>query len=322
MPRHSPANHGKNPHVKIASLRTPFGDRLCLADLAPGRLLDIAAAYARLLCEAGAYRDDALARAAVEIPARLPALLGLDPALGAVRRVFDWARTHADRSELIEDCFWPAAPERLAPPIGRPRTIWCMMANFPRGTDRDKAPHVMQGYLKPVSSLIGAHESVVHPAMSSQVEAEFELAVVIGTRARRLDPAGAMRVVAGYLTFCDLGARDVSALDNHRLDRSRGFDTFGVCGPWFVTADEVADPHALRIRSWVNGEPRQDGGTAEMFHSIPEQLAWLSAAFTLAPGDVLSTGTPRAVAAVKPGDALRGEVEGLGAIETVVVHGD
>jgi 5-oxopent-3-ene-1,2,5-tricarboxylate decarboxylase/2-hydroxyhepta-2,4-diene-1,7-dioate isomerase len=129
-----------------------------------------------------------------------------------------------------------------------------------------------------------------------------------------------MKAVAGYVGFCDISARDIAALDDRRMDRGKGFDTFGIVGPWFVTADEIPDPHNLRIRYWANGELRQDGNTAEMFHSIPEQLCWLTAALTLAPGDVLSTGTPPGVAGVEPGDELRGEIDGLGIIENMVVR--
>jgi 2-keto-4-pentenoate hydratase/2-oxohepta-3-ene-1,7-dioic acid hydratase in catechol pathway len=128
-----------------------------------------------------------------------------------------------------------------------------------------------------------------------------------------------MAAVAGYVAFVDVGARDVAELDNGRIDRGKGFDTFGIVGPWFVTADEVPEPHALRVRFWVNGELRQDGSTAEMYHSIPEQLCWLTEALTLAPGDVVSTGTPPGVSSVHPGDELRGEIEGLGTIEITVV---
>jgi 5-oxopent-3-ene-1,2,5-tricarboxylate decarboxylase/2-hydroxyhepta-2,4-diene-1,7-dioate isomerase len=129
-----------------------------------------------------------------------------------------------------------------------------------------------------------------------------------------------MDAVAGYVGFCDVGARDVSAVDGHRADRSKGFETFSIIGPWFVTADEVPDPHCLRIRYWVNGELRQNGTTGEMFHTIPEQLEWLTSALALAPGDVVGTGTPPGVSSVLPGDELRGEIEGLGVIANRVVR--
>jgi 2-keto-4-pentenoate hydratase/2-oxohepta-3-ene-1,7-dioic acid hydratase in catechol pathway len=312
--------------VKIASRRTPFGDRLCFPEVVPHHLIDIQAAFVRRLETGGVHRDDALARARLAVPGDLPALLQADPELTAVRRVFDWAVDHADTGELHEDCLWSDEPGRLGPPIGRPQTIWCMLANYPRErpgaapTDSDKQRlRGPQGCLKAVSSLAGPCDELRYPAISHQVDPEMELAVVIGPRSRLLTPDTAMQAVAGYVGFCDTGSRDVSELDNNRMDRGKGFDTYGITGPWFVTADEIPDPHRLRIRSWVNGELRQDASTAEMFHSIPEQLAWLTAALTLAPGDVLSTGTPLGHSAVRPGDVIRGEIEGLGVIENKVV---
>jgi len=322
--------------VKIASRRTPFGDRLSFPEVIPHHLIDIQAAFVRRLETSGVHRDDALARARLAIPGDLPALLQADPELTAVRRVFDWAVDHADTGELHDDCLWSDQPGRLGPPIGRPQTIWCMLANYPRerpgaepsGTATASAPapartkRSPQGCLKAISALAGPHDELRYPAISKKVDPEMELGVVIGPRSRGLTPETAMRAVAGYVGFCDIGSRDVSERDNSRMDRGKGFDTYGITGPWFVTADEIPDPHRLRIRSWVNGELRQDGSTAEMFHSIPDQLAWLTEALTLAPGDVLSTGTPLGHPLVQPGDVVRGEIEGLGVIENKVVLDD
>jgi 5-oxopent-3-ene-1,2,5-tricarboxylate decarboxylase/2-hydroxyhepta-2,4-diene-1,7-dioate isomerase len=314
--------------VKLASNRTYFGDRLCFPDVVPGRLLDVQAAYARKLEVGGAHRDDATARSRREIPEHLPALLQADPDLSVVRKVLDWAVARADVGDPHEGCTWPYEKTSLGPPIGAPRTIWGMTGNYerqrrdpatPRPSDGEP-PRPPTGFLKAPGSLAGPYDDLRYPRISQRVEPEMELAVVIGRRSRGLDPDTAMNAVAGYVGFCDTTARDVSAVDNNRMDRAKGFDTFGVVGPWFVTADEIPDPHKLRIRYWVNGELRQDGSSAEMFHSIPEQLSWLTSALTLVPGDVLSTGTPPGVSAVRPGDELRGEIEGLGVIENRVVE--
>jgi 2-keto-4-pentenoate hydratase/2-oxohepta-3-ene-1,7-dioic acid hydratase in catechol pathway len=313
--------------VKIASRRTPFGDRLCFPEVVPGQLVDIQAAFVRRLETDGVHRDDALARARLAVAGDLPALLRADPQLTAVRRVFEWAVSHAGSGDLDHDCLWSDEPRRLGPPIGQPRTIWCMLANYPRepvgsapsGTAPARSVRSPQGCLKAVGALAGPHDDLRYPTICEKVDPEMELGVVIGSRSRHLTPDSAMRAVAGYVGFCDVGSRDVSERDGNRMDRGKGFDTFGITGPWFVTADEIPDPHRLRIRSWVNGEPRQDGSTAEMFHSVPDQLAWLTEALTLAPGDVLSTGTPLGHPLVRPGDVVRGEIEGLGVIETEVV---
>ena len=311
--------------VKLAIRRTYFGDRLCFPDIVPGRLVDVQAAYAWQLDARGAYRDDAIARAQREIPPELPALLQADPCLGAVRRVRDLV---ADGDGLPEGCTWPADEVLLGPPVGHPGTIWDMSSNYPRerasagapSSGPAEGPPPLSGYLKAVGSLAGPYDDLVYPAISERVAPEMELAVVIGKRSRDLEAGTALDAVAGYVGFCDVGARDVSAADNSRADRSKGFETFSIVGPWFVTADEIPDPHCLRIRYWVNGELRQDGSTAEMFHPIPEQLAWLTSALTLAPGDVVATGTPPGVSTVRPGDELRGEIEGLGAIANRVVR--
>jgi 2-keto-4-pentenoate hydratase/2-oxohepta-3-ene-1,7-dioic acid hydratase in catechol pathway len=309
--------------VKLAIRRTYFGNRLCFPDVFPSRLVDVQAAYAWQLEGQGTCRDDAIARSQREIPPELPALLEADPCLSVVRRVREQV---ADGDGLPEDCTWPAGEALLGPPVGRPATVWDMSSNYPRNRadaasqgPREDPPQ-LSGYLKAAGSLAGPYDDLVYPAISEQVAPEMELAVVIGKRSRGLDAGAAMDAVAGYVGFCDVGARDVSAADGRRADRSKGFETFSIVGPWFVTADEVPDPHCLRIQYWVNGELRQDGTTGEMFHRIPEQLAWLTSALTLAPGDVVATGTPPGVGFVRPGDELRGEVEGLGVIANRVVR--
>ena len=155
---------------------------------------------------------------------------------------------------------------------------------------------------------------------------EGELGVVIGRRCRHVAAADAMAVVAGYVVVNDLSVRDWQLRSpTHTLGKS--FDTHGPFGPWLVTRDEVPDPHALRLRTWVNGELRQDGHTSEMIHRIEDMVAELSTAFTLEPGDVLTTGSPAGVGALMdpprylaPGDRVRVEIEGLGHIENPVIE--
>lgn len=309
--------------MKLASRRTPFGDRLCFADVVPHQLIYLQAAFVRRLETDGVHRDDALVRSRFTALGDLPALLQADPRLAAVRGLFDWCAEHADTGVLDEDCLWSDEAARLGPPVGRPHTVWCMGGNYlRRPLAPDEAPPPRRGLgggQKAPGALAGPHDDLRYPAISERVDSEMELAVVIGRRSRFLTPGDAMDAVAGYVGFRDVTSRDVAERDNHRMDRAKGFDTYGICGPWFVTADEIPDPHALRIRQWVGGEARRDGSTAEMFHTIPEQLTWLTAALTLAPGDVLSTGAPPGNGAVRPGDVVRGEIEGLGLIENKVV---
>jgi 2-keto-4-pentenoate hydratase/2-oxohepta-3-ene-1,7-dioic acid hydratase in catechol pathway len=309
--------------VKLTVRRTYLGDRMCFPEIVPDRLIDVQAAYAYQLRRCGAHHEDAIARSRHELPPDLPALLQADSGLTVVRRAHEQAVADAEHGDLPEDCLWSAEKTALGPPIGRPGTVWGMIANYPRERGHEAGPpRDPSGFLKAPGSLAGPYDRVRYPAIGRRVDAEMELAVVLGRRSRELSVQSAMDAVAGYVGFCDIGARDIGELDNHRMDRGKGFDTFGIVGPWFVTADEIPDPHRLQIRYWVNGELQQDGSTAEMLHTIPEQLAWLTSALTLVPGDVLSTGTPPGVSSVQPGDELRGEIEGLGVVANSVVRAE
>lgn len=159
----------------------------------------------------------------------------------------------------------------------------------------------------------------------STLDYEVELAVVIGRRCRNVPARDAIDYIAGY-TICN----DASIRERHHrsptITLAKSFDSLGPLGPWLVTADEIADPHALRVRTWVNGELRQDGNTAEMRFNIFEQIEELSSAMTLEPGDVLATGTPAGIGAARqpplflaPGDVVRMRIEGIGDIENRVV---
>jgi 2-keto-4-pentenoate hydratase/2-oxohepta-3-ene-1,7-dioic acid hydratase in catechol pathway len=316
--------------MKIAVRRTYYGDRLCFPGIVPHALVDVRAAYARMLIvRDGVDREDALERADRTIAAELPGLLRDDPELGEVRRVHDWVIGRKQSGDLQEGCVWPHVPGLLAAPVGRPRTVWGMSGNYLReapsadggsgGPERAARPANQRGFLKAPGALAGPYDEIRYPSISRHIVPEIELAAVIGRRIHGAAREEAMSAVAGYVILCDIGARDIGALDGRALDRAKGFDTFAVIGPWFVTADEIPDPHKLGIRAWVNGEMRQDGNTSEMFHDIPGQLEWLSSALTLRPGDVVSTGTPAGPAPIEPGDVVRGEIDGLGALESTVV---
>ena len=162
---------------------------------------------------------------------------------------------------------------------------------------------------------------MVRPGYTRELDYEGELAVVIGRAARDVPEGRALDHVYGYAVLDDVSARDRQR-EEPQWVRAKGGDTFAPIGPWVTTADEVPDPQALRIRTWVNGELRQDGTTADMVFGVAELIAWCSAAFTLEPGDVIATGTPAGVGAgrtppafLAPGDRVRIEIEGLGSIE-------
>ena len=176
------------------------------------------------------------------------------------------------------------------------------------------------------SSIIGPYDDIeVDDRLSRQVDYETELAVVIGKRAKHVAEADALSIVFGYLVCNDVSARDAQKIDG-QLDRSKSFDTFCPLGPWITSADNVPDPQALGVRTWVNGEIRQDSSTSQMYFKTAYLIHYLSLGMTFEPGDVILTGTPHGVGwAMKPprflvpGDVVESEVEGLGRLRNRVV---
>jgi 2,4-diketo-3-deoxy-L-fuconate hydrolase len=179
-------------------------------------------------------------------------------------------------------------------------------------------------FSKLVTSVTGPASEVRLPAYTRELDYEGELAVVIGRRARDVAEADALAHVFGYAVMNDITARDRQRSEP-QWTRAKGGDTFGPFGPWVTTADEVPDPQALRIRTWVGDDLRQDAGTDEMVFSVAALVAWCSASFTLEPGDVISTGTPAGVGVARSpqaflaaGDRVRVEIEGLGALDNPI----
>ena len=157
------------------------------------------------------------------------------------------------------------------------------------------------------------------------VDYEGELGVVIGTRCRNVPKERAHEVVAGYLVVNDVSVRDWQ-LATPTMTMGKSWDTHGPIGPWMVTADEIPDPHDLRIKTWVDGELRQDESTALMLNDCWELIEFLSTAFTLLPGTIIATGTPAGVGfkmqpsgCVNPGSTVRIEIEKIGVIENPFV---
>ncbi|MBP8311010.1 MAG: fumarylacetoacetate hydrolase family protein, partial [Burkholderiaceae bacterium] len=174
-------------------------------------------------------------------------------------------------------------------------------------------------FLKGPNALIGHRGQTRRPADASFMHYECELAVVIGRHARRVRQADAMAVVAGYCVANDYAIRDY--LENwYRPNlRTKNRDTCTVLGPWLVDRDDIADPMALGLRTRVNGVVTQQGNTANMIYSIAWLIEYLSAFMTLAPGDVILTGTPEGVVDVKPGDEVVTEIDGVGTLVNTIV---
>lgn len=166
---------------------------------------------------------------------------------------------------------------------------------------------------------------VVHPEWTRRLDYEGELGVVIGRTAHRVSPADALDHVFGYMVVNDVSARDRQKGEPQWIRAKSGWG-FMPMGPWITSADEAGDPQDLRIRTWVNGELRQDTNTADMIFPVAELVSFASHVFPLEPGDVISTGTPSGVGVgmdpmrfLQPGDVVRIEIDRLGAIEHPIV---
>jgi 2-keto-4-pentenoate hydratase/2-oxohepta-3-ene-1,7-dioic acid hydratase in catechol pathway len=190
-----------------------------------------------------------------------------------------------------------------------------------------QAPEVPFFFNKQVTCVVGPGADVHMPKVSSLLDYEAELAIVIGRRCRHVPVEQAPEVIAGYTIANDVSVRDWQ-LRTPTMTIGKSFDTHGPLGPWIVTADELGDPHALGIRTYVNDEQRQDGNTGEMVFNCFEQVTHLSEAFTLEPGDVIATGTPAGVGAarqpfpeglLKVGDVVRIEIDGIGELQNTVI---
>ena len=240
----------------------------------------------------------------------------------------------AELGELVDRAV-PAhalADVRLLPPIERPGKYLAIGMNYARHLEEaDRlgvARSAHQTWFNKQTTCISGPFDAIEPGVTEKLDYEVELAAVIGRPAKRVDEAQARGHVFGYMVANDVSARDWQ-FHTPTFTMGKSFDTHGPIGPWIVTADEVGDPHALRLRSWVNGELRQDNNTANMIHDLWKQIAYLSTAFTLETGDVIATGTPEGVGVgmeppvfLRPGDVVRCEVEGIGAIENRVATPD
>jgi 2-keto-4-pentenoate hydratase/2-oxohepta-3-ene-1,7-dioic acid hydratase in catechol pathway len=181
-------------------------------------------------------------------------------------------------------------------------------------------------FMKATSSIVGCNDAVVLPRDSAKSDWEVELGVVIGKRARYVEPGDALEYVAGYCVVNDLSEREYQLERGGQWDKGKGCDTFGPVGPWLVTTDEVPDPQNLDMWLEVNGKRYQTGNTRTMVFSVAELVSYISSFMTLQPGDVISTGTPPGVGLgqkpdpvyLKPGDRMRLGIAGLGEQEQTV----
>lgn len=266
----------------------------------------------------------------------LRAVYGVESTLAVVEQWDRWSAELTARAQQMELVGTPLHAARLTAPLMYPGAIFCAAANYydharemnPDRPDLDKSKARPYFFLKPPRhTVIGPDEPIPFPRASKQLDWEAEIGVVIGREAREVSEAEAMDVVAGYTIVNDLSKRDLG----RRTDWQFGSDWFGQksmdggcpMGPWITPADQVPDPHNLKIDLWVNDQHMQDTGSWHMIFSIPEQIAYLSQLVTLRPGDVIATGTgagvgrPRGIY-LNEGDLVRTEVQQLGTLQNRV----
>ncbi len=219
--------------------------------------------------------------------------------------------------ELTED----PGTLRVGAPIARPGAVYCIGMNYAaHAAESGSAPPERPVlFLKPSNTVVGPYDSVDIPRGSTKTDWEVELALVIGTRALYLDSREeALSAIAGYAVANDLSERAFQLeISGGQWSKGKAAPGFTPLGPWLVTPDEV-DPSGLRLRSWVNGEPRQDSSTRDLIFDVAEIVLQLSQYLELEPGDVVLTGTPEGVALsgrfpyLRQGDVVELEIEGLG----------
>ncbi len=213
-------------------------------------------------------------------------------------------------------------PQRLGACVGRIGKFVCIGLNYADHAAESGVPVPPEPVIfnKWTSAVCGPNDDVEIPRGSLKTDWEVELGVVIGKPGRYIDEAQAMDHVAGFCVVNDVSERHYQLEGTGTWDKGKGCDTFGPLGPWLVTADEIADPHALRIWLEVDGHRYQDSSTAQMVFRVPMLVSYLSRFMSLQPGDVISTGTPPGVGlGIKPepvylhaGQTMRLGIDGLG----------
>ena len=266
----------------------------------------------------GAVKDEGI----VELGRRLPAVTD-----NMIDLIGMWPEVGSAVSQLVAD----SAPDEslenihLLAPIARPGKIMAIGLNYADHVQeaRQKMPPHQIWFTKAVTAINGPFDPIQLPRASAQTDYEAELVVIVGRRCKHVTKERAPEVIFGYCAGNDVSVRDWQ-LQTTQWVLGKSFDTHAPLGPWIVTAEELGDPHALEIRCFVNGERRQNSNTRHLIFSVFDQIAHLSRAMTLEPGDVIFTGTPGGVGMamsppqfLKPGDKVRVEIDRIGAIEAI-----
>src|SRR5208282_5368654 len=267
----------------------------------------------------GAVKGDGV----IDLTRRFPSLSDK-----AIELIQQWSEAKPQLEKIVSDSAPDAALSnvRLLAPLERPGKIMAIGLNYAdhiKETGQKMPPHQIW-FTKAVTSINGPFDPIELPIASAQVDYEAELVVIVGKRCKHVPKESAADVVFGYCAGNDVSVRDWQ-LRTPQWVLGKSFDTHAPIGPWIVTADEIGDPHTVGIRCLVNGELRQNSNTKYLVFSVFDQIAHLSTAMTLEPGDAIFTGTPGGVGlAMNPpkwlsaGDRVRVEIDRIGAIEAVM----
>jgi len=254
------------------------------------------------------------------LPAVRYPLPGHDPLIGALPRLRQEIEALAARAKPR-----PLAGLKLLSPVANPGKIVAAPVNYRKHLEEALADkgihhgnlvheiHKIGMFLKASSSLVGPGEGVRLIKTDRRNDHEVELAVVIGSEGRNIPKAKALDYVAGYCIGLDITIRGP---EERSLRKS--VDSYSVLGPWLVTADEFGDPSNVQVGIKVNGAVKQDANTADLVMPIPELIEFMSAFYSLRPGDVIMTGTPQGVGPIKPGDVMEAWIDRVGAMTVAV----
>ncbi len=216
----------------------------------------------------------------------------------------------------MTDQKYPVSEVRFLP-AANPTKIVCVGQNY-RGHIEELGMQVPQEpiiFLKPPSCLTGHEHPIIYHRDAERIDYEGELAIVIKTEMRNVNETDALNFVLGYSCFNDVTERDMVGNNPFLLSLAKGFDTFGPFGPYIVTG---LDPNHLLLKTYLNGELKQQDSTENCVFSIQQVLSYISRYMTLLPGDIVTTGTPKGIAPMQPGDTVEVEIEGIGCLRNKV----
>ena len=234
---------------------------------------------------------------------------------GGPKRLKEWLSLHQGECPQIADDI------RLGAPVVRPSKIVCVGLNYAKHAQESgmEVPTEPVLFFKASSAIVGPYDDVILPKNSKKSDWEVELAIVIGAKASYVSEDNAMDHVAGYVLHNDISEREYQLERLGQWVKGKSCDTFAPIGPFVATADEIQDPHDLRLWLKLNGKIMQDSNTSDLIFGIPKLISYISEFMTLLPGDIISTGTPFGVGLgldpqlyLQAGDEMELGIDGLG----------